>query len=109
MKRYKTVEKYDSQLKTAKKPIDGKMLEYEIEAMIKNEEPIQGGAELIYTKKRDGVLPAYNIRTDAMELAITAANEITMAAIDKRIQMAKEKEESQSLKTEEIKETKSGE
>lgn len=104
MKRYKKAEIINSQMHTGKKPIAGKMLEYEIEAMLKNEEPIQGGSELIYTRKRDGVMPAYNIRTDALELAITAADEITMAAMNKRIELAQqEKQENQTTEKETIK------
>lgn len=85
--------RHKSQLKTAKKPIEDKMLEYKIESMIKNEEPITGTAELIYTKKRDGVLPAYNPRTDKFDNTIEAINNITLSAISKRKELSKMKEE----------------
>lgn len=87
-----------TQLTTAEEPVEDKMLEHKLEAMIANEEPIDGTAELIYTKKRDGVLPAYNPRTEKFDNAIEAINNITMAA------MAKRKELSE-LKTEEEKKT----
>ena len=36
---------------------------------MENKEPIDDGAPVIYTARKDGVDPAYNIRTDRFELA----------------------------------------
>lgn len=90
---------HTSQLKTAKEPVEAVMLEKKIEAMIANEEPIIGTAELIYTKKRDGVLPAYDPRTDRFDNAIEAINNITMAAMAKRQELSKQKDEKTQEKT----------
>lgn len=47
---------------------EGQTIEMDIRRMINNKEPITGTAEIIYTERKDGVLPQYNIRTDKMEL-----------------------------------------
>lgn len=93
MMRYKKVELPSSGVKTAKKPVEGKMLEYEIEAMMHNREPIRGTTDVIFTRKRDGVLPAYNPRTDKFDQMITAASEIAKAAETKRDDLRKEQTE----------------
>ena len=38
---------------------------------------------IIYTAKEDGVLPAYNIRTDRFDVAMDAYDKITRAAAKK--------------------------
>ena len=42
---------------------------------------------IIYTEKKDGVLPAYNIRTDRFDLAIDAFDKIEMEGIAKKNQI----------------------
>lgn len=89
-----------TQLTTGKKPVEDVMLENKIEAMIANEEPITGTAELIYTKKRDGVLPMYDPRTDKFDNAIEAINNITMAAMAKRKELAELRDKRTETETE---------
>lgn len=50
----------------------------------------------IYTEKRDGVLPEYDIRTDRFEVAIDAMDKINQSAAN---QIAKSKGETESVKT----------
>lgn len=50
----------------------------------------------IYTEKRDGVLPEYDIRTDRFEIAIDAMDKINQSAAN---QIAKSKGETESVKT----------
>lgn len=50
----------------------------------------------IYTEKRDGVLPEYDIRTDRFEVAIDAMDKINQIAAN---QIAKNKGETESVKT----------
>lgn len=50
----------------------------------------------IYTEKRDGVLPEYDIRTDRFEVAIDAMDKINQSAAS---QIAKRKGETESVKT----------
>lgn len=52
--------------------IEGELLEQKINRIVRNKEPIKDGAPLVYTERRDGVNPAYNIRTDRFDLAIDA-------------------------------------
>lgn len=50
----------------------------------------------IYTEKRDGVLPEYDIRTDRFEVAIDAMDKINQSVAN---QIAKNKGETESVKT----------
>lgn len=49
----------------------------------------------IYTEKKDGVLPEYDIRTDRFEVAIDAMDKINQSAAN---QIAKNKGETESVK-----------
>lgn len=49
----------------------------------------------IYTEKRDGVLPEYDIRTDRFEVAISAIDKINQSAAN---QVAKSKGETDAVK-----------
>lgn len=46
----------------------GELIEDKVKRLTENKEPIKDSAPLVYTKKEDGVLPQYNIRTDKWEL-----------------------------------------
>lgn len=50
----------------------------------------------IYTEKKDGVRPEYDIRTDRFEVAIDAMDKINQSTAD---QIAKSKGETESVKT----------
>lgn len=50
----------------------------------------------IYTEKKDGVLPEYDIRTDRFEVAIDAMDKINQSTAN---QIAKNKGETESVKT----------
>lgn len=49
----------------------------------------------IYTEKKDGVLPEYDIRTDRFEVAIDAIDKINQSVAD---QIAKNKGETEAIK-----------
>lgn len=49
----------------------------------------------IYTEKKDGVLPEYDIRTDRFEVAIDAIDKINQSTADK---VAKNKGETEAVK-----------
>ena len=42
---------------------EGESIEKRIDRMVETNEPIGETAQMIYTKKTDGVIPAYDIRT----------------------------------------------
>lgn len=70
---------------------EGETIEMKVMRIVNNGEPMDDGAETIYTERKDGVIPAYNIKTDRFELAIEAMDVGTRSAyatrqenIDKR-------------------------
>lgn len=63
----------------------GETLEQKINRIVNNKEPITDGAPLIYTERKDGVLPQYDIRTDRFEIAVEA-----MSKVDKSHKAARE-------------------
>lgn len=57
---------------------EGQTLETKIERLLENGEDIgETGVDKIYTERKDGVQPAYNIRADKMELALEALDKST--------------------------------
>ena len=53
---------------------DGESIETKVERVVQNKEPIEDGAEIIYTEKKQGVQPQYDIRTDKWGVAQEAMN-----------------------------------
>ena len=51
---------------------EGEFIEEKVARVVENKEPIEDGAPIIYTERKDGVIPAYNIRTDKWDIALTA-------------------------------------
>lgn len=51
---------------------EGETIEKKVAKILENNEPITDGATIIYTEKKDGVLPQYDIRTDKWEIAQSA-------------------------------------
>lgn len=72
---------------------EGEMIEEKIGRILKNNEPITDGAPIVYTERKDGVRPEYDIRTDRFELAIEAMDKNTKGNIAKRQLGIKEREE----------------
>ena len=58
---------------------DGESIETKVKRITENNEPITDGAPIIYTNRDDGVLPAYNIRTDRWEIAQAAMDSVNQA------------------------------
>ena len=57
----------------------GESIENKVRRITENNEPITDGAPIIYTNREDGVLPAYNIRTDRWEVAQNAMDAVNQA------------------------------
>lgn len=55
---------------------EGETIENKVARITQNKEPITDGAPIIFTEKKDGVLPAYNIRTDRFDIALEAMDKI---------------------------------
>lgn len=66
------------------KSYEGETIEDKIRRIVNNKEPIKDGAPLIYTERKDGVKPEYDIRTDRFEIAVDATDYIARSAQAKR-------------------------
>lgn len=64
---------------TGIKSYEAETLEAKIRRRINNKEPTDDGriSELIYTERKDGVIPGYDVRTDRLEYAAMAADKKT--------------------------------
>lgn len=65
---------YKSSLQT--ELAEGERLERKIERMTENNEPIGETAPLIYTPRKDGVIAAYDVRTDKWDIALDAMSKV---------------------------------
>lgn len=63
---------------------EGETIEQKINRIVNNKEPIKDGAPIIYTDRKEGVQPQFDIRTDRFELAVEATDHITKTHLGKR-------------------------
>lgn len=63
---------------------EGESIEEKLERIIQQKEPIKDGAPLVFTERKNGVLPEYNIRTDRFEVALDAMNAVQKSTVAKR-------------------------
>lgn len=84
----------------------GESIEDKVRRITENNEPITDGAPIIYTNREDGVLPAYNIRTDRWEVAQAAMEAVNQANLAKSKNYGKtEQQEKNALESKEIGDT----
>lgn len=69
---------------TSVEKLEGEPIEHKIERIVSNNEPITDGAPEIFTDRKEGVLSAYNIRTDRWEIAATAMDKVQASIQAKR-------------------------
>jgi len=81
-----------SQLTSVEK-LEGEPIEHKIERIVSNKEPITDGAPEIFTERKDGVLSAYNIRTDRWEIAAAAMDRVSGSIQAKRDEKGKSKDD----------------
>lgn len=62
---------------------EGESIEKKVRRVVENKEPISDGAPIIYTEKKDGVLPQFNIRTDKWDIALDAMDKVQASRIAK--------------------------
>lgn len=55
---------------------EGEYIEKKVRRITENGEPIEDGAPIIYTERKEGVNPAYNIRTDRWDIAQSAMDQV---------------------------------
>lgn len=78
----KTIRKYTAKFGFI--PIfEGESIEQKVQRVVENKEPISDGAPIIYTEKKDGVLPQFNIRTDKWDIALEAMDKVQASRIAK--------------------------
>lgn len=81
MYKYKKANK--SKLKSVE-VVEGEPIEHKIERIVSNKEPITDGAPSIFTERKEGVVSAYNIRTDRWEIASSAMDKVSGSIQAKR-------------------------
>jgi hypothetical protein len=99
MSRAKYKAKYRVSQLTSVEIVEGEPIEHKIERVVSNKEPITDGAPSIFTERKDGVVAAYNIRTDRWEVASEAMDKVSgsiQAKRDAKGKVSKPKEESKS-------------
>ena len=74
---------YSRSLISLNNPMEGETIELKITRLLENKEPIDDGAPVIYTARKDGVDPAYNIRTDRFEIAAEIMDKLNRDKIAK--------------------------
>lgn len=94
---------YPKPIKTNYEFQDGERIETKVKRITENNEPITDGAPIIYTNRDDGVLPAYNIRTDRWDIAQQAMDAVNQTNIAKSKSYGKiEQQEKNALDSKEI-------
>ena len=84
----------------------GESIENKVKRIVENNEPITDGAPIIYTNRDDGVLPAYNIRTDRWEVAQQAMESVNQANLARSKNYGKiEQQEQNALESKEPSDT----
>lgn len=73
-------------------PTRGESIESKVRRIVEEKEPIKDGAPIIFTERKDGVLAAYNPRTDRFEIAIEAVEKIRKADVARKKDVGKKEE-----------------
>lgn len=64
--------------------IQGEPIEQKVRRITQNKEPITDGAPIIFTERKEGINPAYDIRTDKWEIAVDAMDAVSRENLRKR-------------------------
>lgn len=64
--------------------VEGERIETKVRRLMVNGDPIKDGAPEIFTERKDGVMSAYNIRTDRWEIATEAMDKVTKSVVAAR-------------------------
>lgn len=65
-------------------PFEGESIEEMLRRTTVTNEPIDASAPIIYTERKDGVQPQFDIRTDRFEVAQSAMDKVTATLIAQR-------------------------
>ena len=72
---------------------EGETIETKVSRIINEKAPIEDGAPIIFTNRADGILPAYDVRTDRWDLAVEAMDVVNKAKIANREEFMKNQAE----------------
>lgn len=67
----------------------GETLELQIKRMKETNQPIDGGAPTIFTPRKDGVIPEYDIRSDKWDRALENMEQVARNRQEKRSEWLK--------------------
>ena len=81
---------YNKTLFSVNESYEAETLEQKIEKIMSSKEPIDETAPIIYTERKKGVQPEYNIRTDRFEVALEAMDKVSASYQAKREARIKE-------------------
>lgn len=73
--------------------LEGETIEDRVEKILSSKEPISDSADIIYTDRKDGVLPDYDPRTDKWDYAIDAMDKVSKSRIAKRDEIMQKRDE----------------
>lgn len=91
MKSYKIPKYAKSSIKSVE-TVEGETIEMKVQRILNNKEPIKDGAPEIFTERKQGVLPGFNIRTDRWEIAAEAMDKVHKDAYARREAFYKDQE-----------------
>lgn len=66
------------------KTYEGETMEEKVRRLMNNKEPIKDGAPVIYTERKQGILPEHDIRTDRWDIAIDGMSHVERSNTAKR-------------------------
>lgn len=72
---------------------EGETIEEKVSRIVDNKEPINDGAPIVYTERKDGVIPAYDVRTDRWEIALEAMAAVNASKLARSKEFLKKKED----------------
>lgn len=73
---YKLTSKPSKTKTKINKAYQGERIEEKMDRIVNNNEPISDGAPIIYTERKEGILPEYDIRADKWDIAIDAMDKV---------------------------------
>lgn len=80
-----------------KSEVEGETIEQKVERIVRNQEPISDNAPIIFTERKDGVLPSTDMRTDRFEIALDAMDKVSRSLIAKREKSAEVQENAEPI------------
>lgn len=92
MKRYKIPHYIITSIKL-NDSTEGETIEDKVTRALTGEEGIDENASIIYTERKDGVLPEYNPRADKWEIAVDAMTHVNADNKVRRLEAIKKREE----------------